>query len=127
MTTIAKYLVQYDPSEISTKCFSENCDFEATQIAALFSHYRLHHKNDNKFFSKCLYSRKCFHTKPFLSFSGLNMHIRRYHKDFFSKLSPSSHPKNADVSYMDGIAFNTHAEVVADHEAQFNNAVPLGV
>ena len=76
--------IPFEPPE-NLCCFSELCDFRASSLTKLLSHYRTCHKNDKSFFSACLYSTKCFHSKKFRTFSALYTHLRTYHPSLDSR------------------------------------------
>jgi hypothetical protein len=49
----------------------------------MFIHLRKLHKPDQKFESRCLFSREWFHESDFKSFGGLERHLRTFHPNLF--------------------------------------------
>ena len=83
-----KLAIPFEPIE-DLSCYKKvSCNFTATSVKQLLSHYRVSHSKDkDSFSSPCLYSKRCAHTTPFRSFSGLYSHLKNFHRKFFE---PSS-------------------------------------
>jgi hypothetical protein len=63
-------------------CKIAGCNAITNSSKEMFFHLRKLHKTDEKFESRCLFSKECFHESNFKSFGGLERHIRTFHPIF---------------------------------------------
>ncbi len=88
---INKFKIVFDPGEDFT-CPILYCTFVGSKPQNLHAHFRSVHSNDKSFESMCLFSRNCFHSEKFKTYSALDSHIRKFHKSFFDKEEPNAIP-----------------------------------
>lgn len=102
-----KLAIPFEPIEDLSCYKTVSCNFTAKSVKQLLSHYRASHSTDkDSFSSPCLYSKRCSHTTPFRSFSGLYSHLKHFHRKFFE---PSSESDDEEDSILD----NGNASVVS--------------
>jgi hypothetical protein len=66
------------------RCNIGGCNFTTKNSRVLFNHFRQVHESDKDFRSNCLLSGTCTDSTLYKTFWGLNSHIKRHHKSFFS-------------------------------------------
>lgn len=79
---INKFRTIRDPWD-SFDCTVNYCNFSAQSSRELLSHLRKVHPKTKDINSPCLYSKQCTHIELFKTFSGLDTHLRKFHKEFF--------------------------------------------
>lgn len=112
---VHKFSIPFEPPE-SLCCFSDLCDFRASSLTKLLSHYRTCHRNDKYFSSACLYSTNCFHSRKFGTFSALYTHLRTYHPSFDSR-----------QSYSTGIQADGGSSVITINITRINNFLSISL